>query len=273
MMKTNKYFILIVCIAMIVCGTSFSFAKYFGVAGNGYLQTSSKFYFGSSVITRNPSTMLFGGGEQSYDIDVNNFADSLRVTQTNITYSVTTTATNGYQGCTVTSRGNPGTRGVLAGGSANTDTLTINFASGYINETIITINITSTSPYAKTLTQIVTLHTVALPQYSVIDRQGSLYAELRITTTMEILAGALQIDWDETELTVDMNNNFVISANKTTNASDVVEKIVSGTTIPAYGSISIYFFKADLTLNYSTASSAITYSNSTYSIALPEKVV
>lgn len=205
------------------------------------LADAKAFYFTSDLLkdpSENASYKLYswGGG---ITIQLQNFEDEKRVSETDITYEVSYTLTGGTK--------TEVTNGTIASSSGTTmsDTITVKPDAGAKTVTVIA---KATAPYQKTLTATFKLQDTESPKYQVVDFVGSPTAELIIkggNTTKD-----LTLNWDASLLSPDRTNPLFKGA--AFSGSSVSIKIT------ASGSCSILLFKKEPTQNYSIKEKDIT---------------
>lgn len=204
-------------------------AKYATEQGKQSEINSPEFYFTSDYLSESvlPEYKIYGG---SVSFEIRNFIDSFRVSQENITYTVS--APDG----TLSSAD-----GTLNGGTTASDTVTLTYIG---EEKEITVTVTSSSPYVKEL-KAKFIFAESATRYEIIDSAESYYAELYIHTANE--AETVTVHWDKAELLIDETNDYVFGKlNADKNAASVVD-------IPAHTTVKIAFFKNDITKDYSHA--------------------
>lgn len=255
---------------------------------------------------------LYGGGAHDITIKVQNFSDSQRITAQDITYTVALaveepipektedSSNSGDSGdsksasyaaddvsLTVSSEAVNGTY-TLTGGAQNTDEWRLSVKSytekPYKDGTIVTVTISGTSPYTKTIQLNFMLYSVDTAlRYKVVDSAGSPYAELIITTnvvTTQSSQGTAAtkvqpyLTWPTDSLYIDNTNNltYEYSGGKfdqqdgmTAGNMQISKELVPGE------SESIYFFKADTSDNYSLSERAVTPSDGKYTIKIEKE--
>lgn len=254
--KKQIKIIALMCLVTLLFTVGYVFAKYSGTFSGDYNQTSENFYFNSKAIERKNSISLYGGTSHAVDVDINNYADSLKVTPSDIEYSISIVA-NSYRGCAAKIGETVVTGGELTGGTMDSDIVTLHFATGYVDNTVVTIKFISNVPYAKTIEFNVNLFLASSTTYEIIDSSTSLFAELVILTENAIPADTLNVEWDSSVLNIDSTNTFVINSTKTTNANNQVYRITFAQ-IENNTEIRIKFFKNSASNNYSVAVSSIT---------------
>ncbi len=248
---------------------------------------------------------LHGGSRQDIPFHVRNYFDSIRITPTATQYALTLqTELNGVQlkkgeTALLTSDGTQTqytTEQQSIAGAAQTEDAYTLVVPELENEDLrdknneITITVSSTIPYAKEMKLVFTVqmyeHDV---EYYVLDSVGSPYAELVILANVDVLAGAVTVDWSELNVEghvfqVDTTNDYVLDVDLTlttnnpdadADPNDFLSKIRLTQGMESMESISIYFFKSDWSKNYEItrenkigATEIVGEGNSTYTIEL-----
>lgn len=279
-------------------------ARYFWQSWSEYAAvTSEPFYFtadllgdtemtaGATTETENLYSManpsgtwhLYGGGEHKVDFTIQNYYDDLRVTQNVIEYTVTV---NGIDGVTVIDAKDntalPEGSLTLGTSTASADgkesytkaeqKLSLTIPAGYTEEKTVTVVITSTKPYKKTLTLNFKVYPASKGLiYEVVDSVNSPYAELIIRNdTVEDIAPT--IDWSGTSLSIDNTNEltFKYADGAFTQQAGIENKVMQISRNLNIGeSVSIYFFKSE-SKNYAIANTTVntTINDSNYTITI-----
>lgn len=275
-------------------------ARYFWQSWSEYATvTSEPFYFtadllGDTEMTANEENLyslnsssgtwhLYGGGEHKVDFTIQNYYDDLRITQNVIEYTVT--VKNDNTGATIkdtttdTELSSPQTLGTSTtsddGKVSYTKAeqkLSLTIPSGYTEEKTVTVEITSTKPYKKTLELNFVVHPAGKGLiYEVVDSINSPYAELiiRNDTDKEVQP---YIDWHETSLSIDNTNEltFKYADGAFTQQAGIENKVMQISRNLNIGeSVSIYFFKSE-SKNYAIANTTVntTVNDSNYTITI-----
>ena len=242
--------IIVLCVALM-------FAKYKINLGEQSEITSQNFYFSSNFLKADevPTYEIYGN---TVTFEVRNYIDSLRINDSKISYTVSTTAGSlkkadgmeNYAGEELT----------LAGGAKNSDsiTLTYEFAVGE-EQKEITVTAESTGVYKKVLSAKFKLLKPDGIAYEIKDRVGRNYAEMYIY--MGNTAQNVTLSWDEAVLVIDETNDYVFGnvQNKTSPDKSSVEI----NSITADTTVKIVFFKQDIRQDYTCG---ITKPNGTITI-------
>lgn len=126
--------------------------------------------------------------------------------------------------------------------------------AGYANRTELTVSVTSTSPFEKTISGKILLFDAPVKFYLISDNAGDLAMELTMVFP-EDDAGAITVSWDPSIFYVNNADNQVINATVTTvSGADnrIYALTLTPTTIWEGGSgIAIEFFKATPANDYS----------------------
>ncbi len=210
---------------------------------------------------------LYGGGSQSFAFSVQNFFDLLRYSSVVTEYQLSLTVSDpAYTGASLVYNDaavNTENTFTLAGGSAQSHRYVLSFADGYADGTEVTVCVSGTAPYTKEMSLTFELKTAPSGvRYRVEDGPGQDYATLVIMSDINIPVGQLEVDWSAVNaqantLQVDMTNPYVHDANALTHTVNnpnggYLTSFFTTKAIPEDGSIQIYFFKKDTSLNLST---------------------
>lgn len=212
------------------------FAKYKMNLGKQSEITSQNFYFSSNFLKADevpPSYEIYGN---TVTFEVRNYIDSLRINDTNISYTVTA------DGVAVDT-----SSGTLGKGAKNSDsiTLTYTFPDGE-EQKEITVSVTGTGDFTQTLKATFKFIKYDGLKYEIKDKAGRNYAELYIYTGKT--ASDVTISWDKTKLLIDETNDYIFG-----NVTLTAEKnSVTVGNIPADTTVKIVFFKKDIAANYDT---------------------
>lgn len=225
----------------------------------------------NAVITKQVD--LFGAAQNSYTFHVVNAYDGLRINQQDIHFNISC-ATPGVTLKESDDSAISGAGYTLLGGSSNSQGFTVTFDSLTDNQ-MAEIVVSSTSPYEKTMR----LQVVAHPQnyamlYRLEDEVGKTYARLVVMAGVDVAAQALDINWaavnhTENMLQIDTTDTDVLNQVQNANAS-FMTSATNNHAIPADGSISIYFFKADPSQNYAIEDTPVNEVDGKYSIRIPK---
>lgn len=201
---------------------------------------------------------LYGGNAKLLPFTVQNYFDSLRVTERDTAYTVSLTASGATASLSESGSFS------LVGGSAKEQALTLSVDAGYSDGATVTVTVASSSPYEKVMQLVFILHTYDAPlTWRIEDTAGVLSARLIIMTNVDIEMGKLSFDWSDAEtllgvsqataniLQVDSNNTYVkgnpIPVGGYLKALIVQKKLSAGQ------SIAIDFMKLDPDADYSIA--------------------
>ena len=245
-------------------------------------QAGESFSFGEA--STEGTWYLYGAGTHSIDVQIQNFYDALRVTEKDITYRAevsiqdkngnTLSAPDGLQ--VQTADGNLFTDGTLTGGSASFQALTLQVPDhmtwAYDDETAVTVTVASSAPYRKTLTLHFVLYaTDTTLKYRVTDSTGSPYAELVIMTNV---GGNAEVKptlvWPQ-GLSIDNTNKLTFTyENGTFTQMTGMEgrRMQISESLAAGRSETIYFFKSNISEDYSKAETVVNPDNGSYVINL-----
>ncbi len=214
---------------------------------------------------------LYGGGSHEIVIELRNYYDSMRITKSDIEYTVNVAVESDKASANLAyltnENGAPIAGGTLAydegtvGGMANQKVvLNIKALGGdisYEDETVVTVTIESTKPYVKTIQLKFKLFTWdELLLYEVKDDVNSLFAELIIMAGDFASDSDIQpyIQWSE-DLQIDNTNALTYNYKNGvfTQQDGMMERNMQVShSFNASQSESLYFFKTDIQKNYST---------------------
>ncbi len=232
--RTQWGLLLAVLVSAAVLATGFTMAKYVNRwQSDPALAEAKAFYFTSDLLKEaggDNKTIyeLYGWGE-GIKIDLRNFEDEKRFSETDITYEVTCTPETG----TVVQDA----AGTIPGKSVSSKAILIKPEPG---ASTVTVTAKATGPYRKTLTATFTLKETAQPQFQIVDATGNAAAELIIkggNTTKEFI-----LSWNSDQMTPDRTNTLLRFSGESQ----------AKLTIPASGSCSILLFKSDPASDFST---------------------
>ncbi|MBQ8293549.1 MAG: hypothetical protein IJX78_07120 [Bacilli bacterium] len=287
-MKLNKKYLIIVAALLLVLVSTIvgvTYAKY--IASNKVDKDvySENFYFTVDVLgdtldsdKLSASYEFYGGDEKVILFNVQNYFDELRITDKEIKFDVSVEATNGATASVDVSSGS------LVGKNKNDQTVILTVSAGYSEGTEVTVTIKSSTPYVKTMNLTFVLHTYdASVKYYVKDGVDRTYAELVITSNVEIGLGELLVDYskinvDSNLLQVDLTNYYLLDDDSgilTTKTNDALNEgksfynqVTNTVVIKADEAIVIRFFKSDITKNYTIPETILTKNSNKYTIIL-----
>lgn len=211
-------------------------AKFIKEQGNQSKIDSDNFYFTSDYLGFDeiPVYEIFGN---SVTFEIRNYADSLRVNDTNIDYTVVIT-----EGTVNKSFG------TLLKDSQDSSKITLSYAFGEEEQKEIMVSVIGTGKYVKTLkAKFIFIKPIQMIKYRIEDSIGSNYMTLYISSAQTDMIANLS--WDMDKLIIDETNDYVFD-----NVSyDALEHIGTVTTkaIAANTTAKIIFFKKNLTEDYS----------------------
>ncbi|MBQ8403178.1 MAG: hypothetical protein IJX55_01980 [Clostridia bacterium] len=239
--------------------------------------TPSNFYFTVDLLgdTNTESSLsktfdLYGGDAKEIKFNVQNYFDSSRITSEAIKYTVEVVDSGStYDKCSLSDAN--GTLGedelILNGGEVNHKPISLNIQEEYANNDTVVVKVKSTAPYEKEMTLTFVLHTYESPaKYRIEDSADSAVASLIIMTEEDISKGNLTVDWSNiSDLRVDTTNMYVLDENlklptnsgNVTDADGYLTKIKITKELKAGQSILIYFFKTDITKDYSVGDTKV----------------
>ena len=242
-MKKNRITALIISLSLVLIvalGAVSAFAKYIMKSGKQSELVSDNFYFTSDYLNAD-ETPTYTLSENSVTFQARNYIDGLRINQADISYTVTV-ETEG-EGINLTQSG-----GTLAGGAQKADNITLSyeFKSGETQKEI-TVSLSSTQPYAKTLRATFLLIKTNL-KYEIQDAAGEYSAELYLR--MGDSAQTVTLVWDNTKLSIDPTSDYVFGKAITTTGN---ESSLALDGIPINTIVKIVFFKHNINVSYACA--------------------
>ena len=212
--------IIIVAIIIIILAFGYSIARYVMQESSLHIQTSEKFYFNSSVLKENNPKYILkdwdGSSKYTLTIDLNNFVDSFRHTNEDITYEFSANCEN--ENINITT-------------SVDSSNLSLKGAQNTTNEIIVEItpenkigqgefievNVVaqSTKPYEQELSATFTIYVEEKINYTANLKESSNkeYVILNLETLENDVN--LTIKYDNTKTILDTNNNLFESTNIT----------------------------------------------------------
>ena len=242
-MKKNRITALIISLSLVLIvalGAVSAFAKYLMKSGKQSELVSNDFYFTSDYLKAD-ETPTYTLSENSVTFQVRNYIDGLRINQADISYTVTVETAG--EGINLSQSG-----GTLTGGAQNADNITLSYAfqSGETQKEI-TVSLSSTQPYAKTLRATFLLIKTNL-KYEIQDAAGDYSAELYLN--MGDSAQTVTLVWDNTKLSIDPTSDYVFGKTITTTGN---ESSLALDGIPINTIVKIVFFKHDIHVSYACA--------------------
>ena len=242
-MKKNRITALIISLSLVLIvalGAVSAFAKYVMKLGKQSEVVSEHFYFTSDYLKADetPTYTLSGN---SVTFQARNYIDVLRINQANISYTVTLETAG--EGITLSQSG-----GTLTGGAQNAENITLSyvFPNGETQKEI-TVSLSSTQPYAKTLRATFLLIKTNL-KYEIHDAAGDYSAELYLH--MGDSSQTVTLVWDNTKLSIDPTSDYVFGKTIATTGN---QSSLALDGIPINSIVKIVFFKHDITVSYACA--------------------
>lgn len=293
MKKRNLIILIVTLIAFVALITSPMLAKYLREEDRNVGVNAEKFYFtvdllGDTVIDTQLSKSfdLYGGDDKQLSFNVQNYFDDFRITESNVKYNVSyqvvlpTGSTYDTSKVTLTNAGDK----TLTGNTKSSLKYDLSILDGYDNGTEVVVTIKSTVPYVKEMTLTFMLNTFSSEySYYIIDSVNSLYAELIITTNINIpvkgliidfsqvntTSAVLQIDASNTYLLDKKDGNLVLETNKVPDGQTFLTSVTNTIAINAGEAVSFKFFKSDITKNYSLSNTQGNGVSSVYTVTIP----
>ena len=230
---------------------------------------------------------LYGGSTHSTEIQIQNYYDKERITEGTIEGNVSIKVKD-PDGSSITGTGDnfPSvgqtsfTLAPASSGEMTAQPITLNIPDtaswNYADQTVVTVEITSTRPYKKTLTLNFELYASDINlKYRMVDSVGSPYAELILMTNVEAGTGVQPtLIWPDA-LSIDDTNKltFTYSGSDFIQESGLIDRNMQISEPLAAGrSESIYFFKKDPSKNYTIGDTVVPEMNGAYVINLREKL-
>lgn len=244
MNKKRITIIIIGTILLIALGTIIvpTVAKYIKEQGKQSELESGNFYFTSDYLDAGemPTYEIFGN---SVTFEIRNYVDSLRINDTNIDYTVSTT-----EGIISNSSG------TLEKSSQNISKITLSYLFGEEEQKEIIVSVIGTGKYTKTLkAKFIFIKPIQLIKYYIEDSIGSNYLVVYISSAQTDMIA--ELSWNTDQLIIDETNDYVFG-----NVSyDVLEHIgtVTTKTIAANTTAKIIFFKKNVNEDYSCGISVV----------------
>lgn len=211
--RTKKQMIVFVLALILIISFPVAvFASYiYNVVMNNYTATADEeFYFTSDLLGADllaiPTYYLCSDWQSPSTITfkLRNFDSTLNISDSNISYSVTATASGGSASGTIAADGSPGNEATI--------NLTIPVPADKNSPLSVTVTAVSTSPYTKTLQGIFFINPAV--SYSIDSNAGSPLARLTVTLEKDssaTLTRAVTINWLAGG-SPDMTNPIVINA-------------------------------------------------------------
>ena len=242
-MKKNRITALIISLSLVlivVLGAVSAYAKYIMKSGKQSELVSDNFYFTSDYLKADETPTYTHSGN-SVTFQARNYIDGLRINQADISYTVTVETAG--EGINLSQSG-----GTLAGGAQKADNITLSyeFQSGETQKEI-TVSLSSTQPYAKTLRATFLLIKTNL-KYEIQDAAGEYSAELYLH--MGNSSQTVTLVWDNTKLSIDRASDYVFGKTITTTGN---ESSLALDGIPMDSTVKIVFFKHDINVSYACA--------------------
>lgn len=277
--KKNGKILTIMAIVMVLsCFAGGIYARYTRkeVIENNQVEAEA-FYFTVDLIRDDTLTnvekdyALYGGGEKEIRFNVWNYVDDLRVTKLgeeetlDYQFTIEYSGSSSYTSYQVVKGEEPITADSFKGPNKASNAYTLKIGNGYEDGKTLTLHITSSKPYAKTISLNFTLYTTQADlMYCVEDTIDSTTAKLIIMANVNIPANKIQLDMTTVNaegnvLQVDMNDNDIWTANGSGYGPPVVpdgekwlKTVYVTNEMKAGESLEILFFKAAPSKNYQT---------------------
>lgn len=235
-MKNNRslFPVVIVLLAAMILSGTYTLAKYISTNVSDTSVTPQSFYFESDLLSLEGATYTVNGDTVAFEL--RNYADSLRFSETDITYEITLEKggekqdLTGINGATVDATAIKATGTITAGANQETTVKINNLGVG-----TYTVTAKATSPYSKTLTANFVLQEEDLDVKSTYIDGGNVVYLTLTTTDYE---GTVTVSWTDTNLSPDNTNP---------NATNITSSSLQ-TTLNANSSYTFVFFKTDASI-------------------------
>lgn len=214
---------------------------------------------------------LYGAGQNSLTFKVQNFFDEFRVNADPITYTVTYTTSPGLNATVHEENASVQSSYTLSGGTQASQTFYVTATGGVTDGAQVVVTVKSTVPYTKTMVLTVVFH----PQqedvlYRIEDKAGDNHAELIIMASKTLAADAIQVDWSAINgstnaLQIDSTNAYM---DPVIGSGGFAKTAVSKKVINQDESITVYFFKADPSQDYSMPNTPAELNGGKYQVIL-----
>ena len=260
--RNNKIIplLIILIIIAILVPTMTSLSKYVYNAVQDYYLGSKGFYFNSDKLTTDHAEFEIANnwsGAETYTITINlnSKKNDLLFAETDIDYTVNLTHSDNIE-CELSK--NSGTIIGSQNGGINEDyfTIKINPAGGQAlangETTWVEVEVTSTSPYEKTLSGrlIVGVGTEDI-SYEIMDSENSPYLEVNITNSLDV-GKDVKLSFDPNIILLDMTSSYYLNSSATTtteiNGYSYVNSVTSF--VDTLQTTTVRFYKVDPTQNY-----------------------
>jgi len=245
--RTKKQMAISILVLVLIIsypGAVFANYIYDQVISNYTATADEEFYFTSDLLGADlsavPTYYLCNDWQSSATITFKlwNYDSALNISDSNIPYSVTATASGGSASGTIAAGGSPGNEATIS--------LTIPVPADKNNPLSVTVTAVSTSPYTKTLQGIFVIEPAF--SYFIDSNAGSPLARLTVTLKEDnstTLTRAVTINWTA-GASPDMTNPMVINAT----SINLTARTMT-TTLNKAAVYELIFFKDSPTANYS----------------------
>lgn len=233
-MKKRTIIILLICIIALAAGASAStMAKYISSTSAKTAVTSAKMYFDSDSLTSDGAAYTVN--DTKVGIRVTNYEDSLKVSNVNVTYSITVTNGTATVGATTAASF---TGLTLTGGSQQLELFTV---QPNVGQTEVTVTAAASAPYASSLSATYTFtNNAVLTLTKTADTDESTVILALTTNDYE---GNVTLTWTANLIPDTVDGNGLLTG---TLVSGTYTKTVA---VEAHRTYTLYFY---MTASYST---------------------
>lgn len=235
----RKRAVVIAVVFVLIAALAVVFAKYVFQKSDTKETGSSEMYLTSDLLSESGNSYTLAPGTDAIQIELRNYADSLRWSEEDIQYSYT-----------VAQKGSDAKRtgtGVISRKSEEGTNKTLTIDS--LQAGTYDVTVTSTAPFRKVLKGSFTIpQESAGIHYSVSDSEGSPYALLTVSTDQ--YSGNVTVSWPQGMIPDSTQDAFagIVTRSGSSYAAGTVT-----VSVKAYSSYTYRFFKEDVTQDYSTS--------------------
>lgn len=259
MKRKPRYSFLLLFLFLFLSLPLHSLAKYFYLQLYDHYLVSKKFYFESDFLSlegKNYTLENYGGtGDYIFSLNLFNYLNLEDYSEEDISYDISFSCSQNVS-CKKTSEKSH----VLKGEKASKDKINILLTPNEVHDgEEITLNITAktTSSYTKVLKGSVTFKVKNYGlTYFVEDSANALYLKLHLTN-LETKLQKVKLSFSKDLLSIDTTNPLVYEGNNTLESDYIKESEIS---LDSQKEAVIYFYKKDITKDYSLAKDIINVS-------------
>lgn len=245
-MKKKK--LLIISLIIIILLPLIVFGKYLYYKTYEFYLTTNNFYFYSNYLSLDNKKFTInnwgGSGNYNISVDLYNYSNDLKYTSDDIEYEVTCNSSSNVT-CSV----NNGS-GVLYGNMKGSKDVGItiipkeDLKTG--DEVEVEVIAKSKTIYNKILKATFKILVTDI-DYNIVDSSGSLYASLDISNLGDV-SKEVTLTFDNSKVNIDTTNKLVINGTNTNKNGFISSSVI---TLEPGSDYSIYFYKKDISKNYS----------------------